>query len=173
MQGRLILAKLNNEYEGYSLSVLTDDNQKRLFTINGNSTGNKSPVVLLNIDPHVVYGMSHPSVIKRILSRGPQKMLATKELSHRLYEHGMKGSWWKIQIQKNVMMTSLETFYNVEAEDGEARVISGKHKKCALLFSFDNKSYLISNRWYEADSTFKVDRHVVLEDVEDYLYLDV
>lgn len=173
MQGKLILAKLNNEYEGYSLSLLNEGGQKRLFTINGNSEGYKGTVVLLNVDPHVVYGMSHPKVIKRILTRGPQKMLATKELSHRLYEHGMKGAWWKIQIQKNVVMTSLETFYNVESEEFNAKVLSGNHKKCALLFTFEEKNYLISNRWYEPDTSLNVNKHIVLEDIQDFLYLDV
>lgn len=173
MQGKLILAKLNNDYEGYTLSLLEESGQKKLFTINGNSINNNGPVVLLNLDPHIVYGMSHPDVIEKILNRGPQKMLSTKELSHRLYEHGMKGSWWKVQVKKNVYMTSLETFYNVSTEDTNAKIINGKHKKCALQFVHQDKTYLISNRWFEYETPITVDRHIVLDDVQDYLYLDV
>lgn len=175
MQGKLILAKLNSDCDGYSLSILEDGGQKELFRINGNSRSYSGPVVLLDLDPHIVYGMSHPDVIDRILQSGPQKMIATKELSHRLYEHGMKGSWWKIKMQKNTVLTTLETFYDASPIDisENAEIINSKDKKCALLFSHQGKKYLISNRWFSFDHAAKVDRHIVLEDVGDYLYLDV
>lgn len=174
MQGKLIIAKLNSEHEGYSLSIDYGGEMKPLIRINGNSLNYQGPVALISIDPFVVFGLGEPTVVARILSKGPQVMYSTKELAHRLFEHGLKASWWKVYVQKNAMFTSLETFYDVRTDsmDDKIKIISGKDKKAAVLVSNEEKSYLISNKHFEADNNIKVDKHIALEDIRDYLYLD-
>ena len=104
-----------NIHEGVLLSL--DD--APLAVLNGNRREYNLPVVLLNIDQYVVFGLSHPWVISRILGEGsPQTLIARKDMAHTLYEHGMKASLGKIRQGNQTFYTALDTFYTQTNESG-------------------------------------------------------
>lgn len=108
---QLIVSKLTHEHHGLEVSLKDEDKIDTIALINGNKPGYKGPVILFSIDQDVVYGMSHREVVSRIYTDGPQILLTTKELSHRLYEHGMKAALGKITLGPNTFITCLETYY--------------------------------------------------------------
>jgi len=108
---QLIVSKLAEEYHGLSVALKDDDRIETIAMINGNKADHKGPVILFNLDQEIVYGMSHRHVISRIYTNGPQNLITTKELSHRLYEHGMKASLSRIKINNTTFLTCLETYY--------------------------------------------------------------
>lgn len=119
-------------HEGIRLSYDGGDGvAKPIAHINGNDTTFRGPVVLLSVDAHVVYGLSHPQVISTILKEGPQTMVASKEMAHHLYEHGMKAAVGKQRMGNNVFQASLDTYYRVMLNlGGDLSVVPG----AALLY---------------------------------------
>ena len=109
---KLLISRLSELYHGFDISLDDSNNIQRIALINGNKADHAGPVILLNLDPHIVYGLSHPSVIGKIIGSGqPQELWTTKDLSHRLYEHGMKSCWGTVK-QKNLHLQSrADTFY--------------------------------------------------------------
>lgn len=89
-----------------------NNNIQRIALINGNKADHNGPVILLNLDPHIVYGLSHPAIVGKILSQGqPQELWTTKDLAHRLYEHGMKSSWGVVKHKNLCLQSRGDTFY--------------------------------------------------------------
>lgn len=178
MQGKIILAKLATPTEGYSLSIMGEDSSETLLLINGNKQSYNGTVALLDIDPEILYGLNQTPVIQKNLKTHPQNMLASKEMAHKAFEHGMKASWWKININNTPVLTTMESFYNVTQRYShkalDISLIQGKGKKCALLINLKqgHGQYLITNRWFEAESLPNVDKHIVLEDLDPYMYLE-
>lgn len=107
-------------YEGIRLSH--DDGSgvaKPVAHINGNEASFRGPVVLLNLDAHAVYGLSHPQVVSHLLKDGPQPLVSSKEMAHRLFEHGMKAALGRVKLGNNQFATSLDTFYRLEQDLAE------------------------------------------------------
>ena len=93
--------------------------------INGNTVSdNHVPIVLLSLEPHTIYGLSHPHVISDILNNGPQNLVTSKHLGHKLFEHGMKASWGQVKIKNNKFLTCLDTFYSVKKQLKQFSVVS-------------------------------------------------
>jgi hypothetical protein len=112
----LRVRRLKEFYHGFLVTLDLQGKTQPVCMINGNTAEHRGPVVLLSIDQHVVYGMSHPAVVSRILSSEPQVLVATKEMGHRLFEHGMKAALGKIRIGNSPMFTQIDTFYAVKQE---------------------------------------------------------
>lgn len=114
---RLFISRHQNHYDGISIQLEGNDGKYRhVCIINGNQIKHQGPVVVLNIDAHVIYGLSQPSIISRITENGPQPLLTIKEYAHSMFEHGMKAALGKVKIKNNAYITSLETFYKLESK---------------------------------------------------------
>ena len=112
---KLIVERRPDPCHGFTLSVtgFSGVPEQTLCVVNGNFVEHRGAVVLLDIDQHVVYGLSHPGVISRIHSLPPQMLLTTRDLAHKLFEHGMKASLGKVKIKNHWFIASIESFYQV------------------------------------------------------------
>jgi hypothetical protein len=109
---KLLISRLAELEHGFDISLDDSSNVQRIALINGNKADHSGPVILLNLDPHIVYGLSHPAVVGKILSNGqPQELWTTKDLAHKLYEHGMKSSWGTVKHKNLIFQTRSDTFY--------------------------------------------------------------
>lgn len=140
---RLYLSRLPELHEGFDLSYDADGEIKRLALVNGNKSDYFGPVIILNLDPHTVYGLSHPAVISRILDSGPQDLYTTKELAHKLFEHGMKAAWGSIAIKNNQFLTKLETFYTVKTSGKFSVGQIQSENAISVKFEQDHKKTLV------------------------------
>ena len=110
---KLALVRNKEKMNGFTIRDL--DSEHQFFYVDGN--GSQSlPVILLSLDPHIVYGMSHPSTITRIFQDGPQTLLTNKKIAHTLYEHGLKACWGQVMLGNTPMYTQMNTFYAVQDE---------------------------------------------------------
>lgn len=130
----IVISRMDALYKGYVLAV----DSKTAVVINGNDANITSPVAVLNLDPHVVYGLSHPSVISRILDKGPQTIITSKELAHKLFEHGMKSSYETLTVGLCRFHTKIDTFYTQTLETSNADyqlkfVYDGREKTSLVL----------------------------------------
>lgn len=143
----LIISRLTQHHLGWKLVIKEQEDLRHIATINGNDPDFFGPVILLSLDQHIVYGVSHPEVISKLLQRGPQCVLTTKELSHNLFEHGMKASLGKIKIGMNYFITSLDTFYSVTNKASNLTIITSKDNQigCLVQPRIDLKPILVSN----------------------------
>jgi len=143
----LIISRLAQHHLGLKVSIKEGETIGHVAIINGNNPDFLGPVILLNIDQHVVYGLSLPEVISRILVKGPQYLLSTKELAHNLFEHGMKSSVGKIKIHMNYFITSLETFYTVTTKASNVTLVTSKDNQLGFLIQprTDLRPILVSN----------------------------
>lgn len=107
----LVIARLSDVWGGFTLYDV--NRNKTLLQIDGRNPQVPTPTALLTMDPHSVYGLSHPTVITQILSSGPAPLLTTPKIAHNLYEHGMKSSWGTMDVGNCSFLTRLETFYDV------------------------------------------------------------
>ena len=130
---QLIISRLKELYYGFEIAFKQADKITRIGLINGNKPDYLGPVILLNIDQHVVYGMSHPKAIAEIYEKGPQPLLSTKELGHRLFEHGMKAAIGKVRLRNNTFSTTLDTFYTPMTSYENLEIIQGQAGKVACL----------------------------------------
>jgi len=117
------IARQINHYEGFTLSVDNDGVTETIALINGNNETYSGTIILLSLDAHIVYGMSHPTVISRIIYHGPQPLVTTKEIGHNLFEHGMKAALGRMKLGMNPVTTTLDTFYNM-TEVGHLKMLS-------------------------------------------------
>jgi len=132
---RILISRLQEYHHGWDLSLDDGDSIKRIALLNGNKPSEDliSPAVVFSLDPHVIYGVSHPTVISQILTRGPQPLVTTKEIAHKMYEHGMKASWWRVKHGSNSFFTNLETFYEVVQDTKHLSLITGVNETCGCL----------------------------------------
>lgn len=100
--------------ESVGFEVYIDD--ARCLFIDANEVSWRGPVCLLESTPEILYSLSSTAVVHRIIAEGPQNLLAKRETAHKLFEHGMKFSWGKVQIGKSTFFASVESFYNVQAQ---------------------------------------------------------
>lgn len=111
----LVIIRSDDNFQGFTLNVRGFNSEDQtLCLINGNRVDFKGAVVLLEIDQYALYGLSNPPVISRVLSNPPQVLLTTKELAHRLFEHGMKASLGKVLVNHHWYLTNIDSFYSVQ-----------------------------------------------------------
>lgn len=115
---QIMVSRLSHHYQGIMVSLKDGDEIKDIALINGNKHDFSGPLLLFSIDQEVIYGLSRHKVISRIYSQGPQILLTTKELGHKLYEHGMKAALGKVKVGNITFTTNLETFYSVSQKYG-------------------------------------------------------
>ena len=148
----LIVSRLNYHHQGLKIVFKEFDNLQTLAIINGNDPEFAGPIILLNLDQHIVYGLSHPEVVSRILEKGPQNLVTSKEIAHNLYEHGMKASLNKIKINMNYFNTTIDTFYNITKNISNISLITGIDNQLACLIQprTDLQPILVSNSIFNA-----------------------
>jgi hypothetical protein len=59
----LIVSRLNHHYQGLKIVFKEFEDLRTLAIINGNDPEFTGPIILLNLDQHIVYGLSHPEVV--------------------------------------------------------------------------------------------------------------
>jgi len=151
----LIVSRLNQHHLGLKIVLKEQSDLKTIAIINGNDPEFAGPIILLSLDQHTIYGLSHPEVISRILEKGPQNLLTSKEISHNLFEHGMKASLGKIKINTNYFYTSLDTFYTLTTKVSCLSLLIGKDNQLACLIQprLDLQPVLISNSIFSYKET--------------------
>lgn len=171
---RLALARSQEKHNGFMICDM--DNDTTYMYVEGNSSKHV-PVVVLSIDPHIVYGMSHPLTISRIFSDGPQTLLTTKKLAHNLYEHGMKSSWGSIMLGLTPMYTQLPTFYDVVSVHSNgvfsASVHANEDDKAYLKISYKDRVYVVSPNGIKPTIEEPMEKFVNLSVVLDYVSLEI
>jgi len=147
----LIVSRLSQIYEGIKVSLVNGENILTLAIINGNQSDYTGPVILLGIDAHTLYGLSKPEIISRILTKGPQTLLTTKDMAHNLFEHGLKSFLGKIKIKNNWFTTTLDTYYTAATQMHLFQAIQGRDGSVGCLFTPDccEKSILFCNCGFE------------------------
>jgi hypothetical protein len=110
------------------VSLKDGDEINNIALINGNKPDFTGPIILLDIDQDVVYGLSHREVVSRIYKEGPQILLTTKDMGHKLYEHGMKASLGRVKVGNVQYTTNIETFYTVKSSYGSLSLIYSEGK---------------------------------------------
>lgn len=167
------IARLGQAHQGYAL---VDAEGSSLLYIDGNYDNPDIPAALVSIDPHVVYGFSHPSIISKILGSRPQTLLTTKKLAHALFEHGMKGAWGQISLGEISFLTTLNTFYkNVQqASIGGGTLVTvaayPDENKAYIDLTIKGKRFIISTSHTKAVEEEDV-THINLNLVRDYIAL--
>lgn len=143
----LIISRLNNHHQGLNIAFKEFEELRTIATINGNTSEFTGPIILLSLDQHIIYGMSHPEVVSRILEKGPQNLITTKELAHNLYEHGMKAALGKVKINMNNFNTTIDTFYTLIKNTTNITLLTGTDNQLACLIQprKDIEPILISN----------------------------
>jgi hypothetical protein len=120
----LSISRLDRPEFGYEVHLDLPDNNAKILRIDGNDSNNVNPVALLNLDAYSVFGLGHPNVISRILNYGPQTLLTTKELGHKLFENGLKAYLGRVRIGNNHFQSTLETFYIQSFQAGLMSIIT-------------------------------------------------
>ena len=151
----LIVSRLNYHHMGLKIVCKEQDEVKTIAVVNGNDPGFAGSIILLSLDQHTIYGLSHPEVVSRILEKGPQNLLTSKELGHNLFEHGMKAALGKVKINTNYFNTTLDTFYNLINKTAHITLIAGKENQLACLVQprLDLKPVIISNTTFHVKET--------------------
>lgn len=175
---KLVLGRMQDLHEGFILQSIekTSDGEEKtenLIMINGNRPSYTGPVALLYLDPYVTFGMSHISVVSRILheGKGSQKLLTSKEIFHNLYEHGMKASWRYVNVNNLRYMTFAETFYELIGTYKEFKIITGTNelgKSVGLLY---NNTTLFHGEGFMPNTELKDIKKVNIDKVRDFCYV--
>lgn len=166
----LIVSRFQNHYEGFQIAIKNQDNIQLIAIMNGNKFDFHGPILLTEIDQHIVYGMSHPKVVSRLISQGPQQLLTSKELGHRLFEHGMKASIGKIKVKNNMYLTTLETFYTLATKCQHIIQVANKDTAAYLVQPrSDLKPILISNRLFDVKNDMSEYDHIIIDDIQTHL----
>lgn len=159
-------------------SLYDGDTNTSILHIDGNKVTDKTvPVAVLSIDSHVVYGLSHPSVVNKIFSDGPQPMITTKKISHTIFEHGMKSSLGSLVIGKTPIMTVMGTFYDVTQEYNINKDLSfvvvpyTKENNAYLKINYKGKEIIVTNNSSQPTEE-KGKRLIELIKILDYVSLE-
>lgn len=166
----LIISRLSHHYQGLKIAINDQDYLRTISIVNGNDAEFLGTIILLNVDQHAVYGLSHPEIVSRILEKGPQSLLTTKDTAHNLFEHGMKASLGKLKLNMNQFLTTLETFYTPTTKAANLTLVVSRDNQlgCLIQPRTDMKPILISN------STFlpKESDKDILSEVSNSIELD-
>ena len=170
----LILSKLQSNFEGFDLSIKQNEAIQTIAHINGNHPEYSGPVVILNLDQHVVFSFSQPEVVSRILTKGPQQLLTSKEIYHNLFEHGMKAALGKVKLKTNWFVTTMETFYSFSLFGHFLEVVQGgkdKENKIGLLVtpSNEHQSILVCNCGFDCDRVSGISNVIEIDSIRTYV----
>ena len=167
----VIVSKLQNHYEGLKIVFKDWDNLQPLAILNGNQVDFLGPIILLNLDQSIVYGLSHPEVVGRIYSKGPQQLLTSKELAHNLFEHGMKSALGRVKIRLNWFLTSLDTFYSVASTTPTLQIILGKENKLGCLVTplTSHQGVLLCMHGFEPKEDLRVSEVIEVDNIRSYV----
>lgn len=135
---QLMVSRLVNFYDGLMVSLKDGDEIKDIALINGNKPDFLGPIILLSLDQEIVYGLSQNKVVSRIYSQGPQILISNKELSHKLFEHGMKASLGKVKVGNLTFMTGLETFYKLLPSYSHFSIVGSEGRLGCFIKPADN-----------------------------------
>lgn len=171
----LVIGRNSELYHGLSLSDL-DGNT--LLRIDGKKD-DSVPVLLLTLDPHTVYGLSHPKNISKILSSGPHILITQKKTAHSLFEHGMKSCWGNIKVFNNKFQSTIESFYDVKFQlvlksfSGSALTItSWVHEEANYAtLSYKNQVYVLSAMDARPPVMNSGDKFINISSIKDYVTL--
>jgi len=130
---QLIVSRLVDLSHGMEMALKVDDSITTIAIINGNKPEYRGPSILLSLDQHVVFGMSHPAVVRRLLDEGPQVLVSNKETAHTLFEHGMKASVGRVKIKNSTFVTNLETFYEVKQTHKLFSIVMGANGRVGCM----------------------------------------
>lgn len=171
----LIIGRNSELYHGFSVS---DAAGNTLLRIDGKKD-DLVPVLLLTLDSHTLYGLSHPKVISRILSTGPHVLIAQKKLAHSLYEHGMKSCWGNIKILNNKFQTTIDTFYEVKFQEsiavsGHQLVVTSwiSEESSYATLVYKNQVYVLSSIDVKPSTMTHSDRFINISSIKDYIKLE-
>jgi len=130
---QLIVSRLAEPFQGMEMVLKIGEVLTTIGIINGNKAEYRGPSILLTIDQHVVFGMSHPAVVRRLLDEGPQVLLSNKETAHTLFEHGMKASVGKVKIKNSMFITNIETFYEVKQTHKQLSIVMSANGRVGCM----------------------------------------
>lgn len=170
----LIIGRNHDLHHGFSISDLQGNT---LLRIDGKKE-DSIPVLLLTLDPHTVYGLSHPKIISKILATGPHTLITQKKLAHSLFEHGMKACWGSIRVLNNKFQATIESYYNVKFQDtinvhGESIDItswSDEEANYATL-SYKNSVYVLSTIDINPSVVGSNSKFINISSIKDYVTL--
>lgn len=163
---QLLVSKHAEDFHGWDLSLVNHAGKiQSLGCINGNKVENNGLVILFDVDPDIVYGMSCKQVISKLLASGPQTLITVKDIAHKLYEHGMKASWGKIKLKATTLYTAMDTFYNVTQSSGTLSVIQGQTSFAVSFTQYGYEPVLLSNRSFHPKPN-EVGKYILIDDVK-------
>lgn len=162
-------------HHGFSVS---DVHGNTLLRIDGKKE-DLVPVLLLTLDPHTVYGLSHPKIISKILATGPHTLITQKKIAHSLYEHGMKSCWGTVRILNNKFQTTIDTFYDVKFQEtlstisGSALTLTSWTSEEAhyATLSYKNQVYILSAMDAKPVNMGPSDKFINISSIKDYITL--
>jgi hypothetical protein len=176
---KLALVRGSEKHNGFMICDM--DTETTLMYVDGNSSKHV-PVAVLSIDPHVVYGMSHPAAVSRILSDGPQTLLSIKRIAHSMFEHGMKAAWGSIMLGPTPIFTQLPTFYNLVESFSTTCGLNSvfvasvhsfpKEDKAYLKVIHGGKTYIVAPTGVKPQIEEPVEKYINLDAVLDYVLFD-
>lgn len=172
---QLIISKLAEVHHGFSLATKDGDNTRTLAVINGGLPKHQGPIVVLSLDQHVIYGVSHPHVVSRLLADGPQTLLTSKELADRLYENGMKASLYRIKVGSTTLYTKLDSFYRVEPQTKYLTIVPGATShQVGCLIQIQGAEVLLAHDGFKPQVSLKtsVIRRSV-DQIQNYVSIDL
>ena len=169
----LIISKLNQHHEGLKIAINDTNTVQTLAIVNGNQPEYLGPIILLGLDQHIIYGMSHPEIISRIFTKGPQQLLTSKEIAHNLFEHGMKATLGKVKIKLNWFTTTLDTFYSLNTLTTILQIIPGKDNKigCLITPMTTYQSILLCNHGFEFKESekYSISECIEIDNIKTYV----
>lgn len=165
---KFLLGRNQDLHHGLTLS---DIDGNPILRIDGKKNDNV-PALILGIDPHIIYGLSHPSVMHRIMhSQEPDILYIHKSIAHKIFEHGMKACWGTVQLGSLNYLATMDTFYKLLYED----VISEKyginilvHTHYAEVYNGSTKYILSNNNVFPKIDGTKINVSLI----RDYLELE-
>jgi hypothetical protein len=113
-----VVITYNGQIGGHSVFLEDAGRQLEVAVVNGNRSDARVPVVMLSLDANMVYAMSQPTVISRILTSQPQLLLTSRDLSHRLFEHGMRASLSRQMMGNSPVTATMDTYYKLATSAG-------------------------------------------------------
>ena len=162
----IIISKLVDHCEGWEISLKNDESIETIAIVNGNKPLYSGPIVVLGVDQYILFGLSNPVVVGRILAEGPQEMISSRDLAHKIFEHGMKSVLGRIRINNNYFLTCLETFYTVKSESGLLSLVLGNDGQLGCLIGSKNwnKKILITLQGFTEKADSKSQAEIVYID---------
>lgn len=163
---QLIVSLLSKFHHGLMVTLKDGTDINTIAIVNGNKPSFTGPVILFNIDQEVIYGLSHREVVSRIYAEGPQILLTSKELGHRLYEHGMKASLGKVKVGNTQYLTNLDTYYTLQSQYGPMDLVYSEGKiGCYIKPHSNYEPILITTTGYKPKTVIDPKNRIDIEKI--------